>query len=483
MRMTLPPPKVILTVTTILFLSYNTTRAQWTTKLNLTPNAMNASLNENMGQCISVSGDTVHVVWSDKRTTGGAIYYRHSVDAGVTWSDPILLTDSTHKVSMPSIASSGMNVHVVYWDSSTYIHASSFYVGSLDGGNTWAQPVCRDTNTLFWPGVACSGNTVGMSLNKGAFDSTFVYYMGSVNNGTNWSDEQLISTRTGKGRSEDPAIAVNGSHIYLAWNDNRSGNMQIFYKRSTDGGANWGVDSALIHGPATSYSTMVCLDDSNVDVPCGDNRTGSYNVFIRHSSDSGSVTTWGNDKEVTYNTYLNSYPYMVRDSQNLYLVYYQIEAGVQQPGAWYKHSGNGGATWDTAYYLNATTAGGPFIALTNHCTLHVIFPDSGKIYYMQNVIGNCQVATGIDKKDNVQLSANLLSVYPNPASAQLTVKSSIESGIITITDVMGRELATTQLESGVANINTSSFSAGVYFITVKNNTGNILNENKFSVAR
>ncbi len=377
--MTFSPPKVILTVTTLFFLTNTAAHAQWTTKLNITPNAMNAGLNENMGQCISVSGDTLHVVWSDERTKGEAIYYKHSVDGGVTWSNEIALTDTNHKASMPSIASSGMNVHIVYWDSSTYTHASSFYVHSLDGGNTWSKPVCLDTNTIFWPGVACSGNTVALSLNKGAFDSTFVYFMSSADNGTTWSNKQLISTRTGKGRSEDPAIAVNGSHIYLAWNDNRSGRMQIYYKRSTDGGATWGVDSALIYGSGTSYSTMVCLDNSNVDVPCGDSRAGgSYNVFIRHSSDSGSVATWGSDNEVTYNTYVNSYPYMIRDTQNLYLVYSQIGAGVQKPGAWYKHSGNGGATWDTAYYLSATSFGGPFIVLTNHCTLHVIFSDRRK---------------------------------------------------------------------------------------------------------
>ncbi len=102
---------------------------------------------------------------------------------------------------------------------------------------------------------------------------------------------------------------------------------------------------------------------------------------------------------------------------------------------------------------------------------------------MQNVIGNCNQVTGIEGEDKVQYPTNLLSVYPNPASAQLTVKSTVETGFITITDVTGRDLLTTQLVNGSAAINTSSFSTGIYFIAVKNNTGTILSEDKFSVAR
>ncbi len=89
------------------------------------------------------SNDTLHVIWSDKRTNGTAIYYRRSIDTGHTWDTPVAITDTNGKASMPSLAVNGRNIHVVWWDSlneSTSFESSglsgnsSFYIHSTDGG-------------------------------------------------------------------------------------------------------------------------------------------------------------------------------------------------------------------------------------------------------------------------------------------------------------------------------------------------------------
>src|ERR1035437_1510586 len=133
--------------------------AQWSAPVNLSPNAISASLNEDMGPCLAVSGDTLNVVWVDHRSHGEAIYYRHSLDTGVTWSAPIAITDTMGKASFTVIAANGKNIHVVWMDTLNGIRAS-YYIRSLDGGITWGPKVCLDINTVFWPGVAVSGSTV-----------------------------------------------------------------------------------------------------------------------------------------------------------------------------------------------------------------------------------------------------------------------------------------------------------------------------------
>ncbi len=66
-----------------------------------------------------------------------------------------------------------------------------------------------------------------------------------------------------------------------------------------------------------------------------------------------------------------------------------------------------------------------------------------------------------------------IKVYPNPFSNQLTIENKSELSItkISISDLLGREIMTTNVEhSKEININTQSFDSGVYFVKVFNNS-------------
>ncbi len=136
--------------------------AQWSSPVNLSPNAISALLNESMGPCIGVSGDTVHVIWADRFSpTRGAIYYTQSADTGLTWSSPVAITSTNGNAWNPAIAVNGSNIHVVWREIDTLNqHRSSHYKQSLDGGNTWGTNVVLDTVIADWPAVAVSGNSV-----------------------------------------------------------------------------------------------------------------------------------------------------------------------------------------------------------------------------------------------------------------------------------------------------------------------------------
>ena len=105
-----------------------------------------------MGSCIGVSGDTIHVIWTDKLSgTNAALYYTRSLDTGLTWSVPISLTSLNGNAWNPAIAVNGSNVHVVWRDVDTLSgHRASWYKHSLDGGNSWGSSVFLDS-TADWP--------------------------------------------------------------------------------------------------------------------------------------------------------------------------------------------------------------------------------------------------------------------------------------------------------------------------------------------
>ena len=64
----------------------------------------------------------------------------------------------------------------------------------------------------------------------------------------------------------------------------------------------------------------------------------------------------------------------------------------------------------------------------------------------------------------------VFSVYPNPASDEITVSSSLTEGTITLSDVAGKLVKTTSLSGLSTSLNTAGLNNGVYYVTVSNGT-------------
>ena len=453
-------------ITLILLINYGVTltlRAQWSAAVNISPDATSALLNESMGSCIGVSSDTVHVVWADRLSAKrGAIYYTQSADTGLTWSSAVAISDLNDNAFNPAIAVNGRNLHVVWRtvDTINNAHRTSWYKHSLDGGITWGPSIVVDSSIADWPAVAVSGNLVYVAndiVTTSTPYNTEIFFIRSVDNGDTWSSHQQITNSAG--RSEDEAIAAHGSDVYMSWNDNRNGPLQIFYKHSGDAGLTWDPDVLVNSEP--SYGTMVSVDGEYVDVPSTGASSGHYQVHLNSSGDGGS--TWGPDLNLSNdpaNTYY--YPYMVRDSSDLHLTCVKSGTGGQ-----YLHSYNGGATWDSPYNLGFSNIT-PFIAYTG-CVLHVIVPDSGRINYFRNPTGNagphCIITTGISNPAPGQS----LNVYPNPGSDQIFIPiHGKENCEITILNSFGQPVLFQQISNSGAPIpvDISRLSAGLYVVHV-----------------
>ena len=68
--------------------------------------------------------------------------------------------------------------------------------------------------------------------------------------------------------------------VHVVWQDERDGNSEIYYKRSTDGGVSWGSDIRLTNN--TSYSEGACVSVSGqiVYVVWFDYRDGHYRDLL-----------------------------------------------------------------------------------------------------------------------------------------------------------------------------------------------------------
>ena len=443
--------------------------AQWSAPVNISPNAVSAGLNESMGTCIGVSGDTLHVIWSDKFSTKKAvIYYTRSIDSGLTWSNAIPISDINKNALNPAIAVNGPNVHAVWRYIDTLTNKrSSHYIHSIDGGNTWGTELLLDTAIADWPAVAVSGNIVYVAndyVTAASPYNTEIFFLRSIDNGNTWSPHQQISFAVN--RSEDEAITAQGSHVHMSWNDKRTGKFQIFYKESADYGVTWGPD--IVVDTAYDYSTMVSVDGQHIDViAAGHPVSHHYQLLLAQSSDTGS--TWANTIDLTNDTtHTYFYPDMVRSGSDLHIV-----CG-SSIGAKYLHSADGGATWDAPYTFTGSST---FVAYTG-CIVHIIYVDATHhINYLRNPTGNsghCAIITGT-AENSLQ---ETISVYPNPFTNQTTIKffsnENIENASLKIFDLLGNEIKNI---SGITNneikIERGNLTPGIYFYQLKDNINSI----------
>lgn len=89
---------------------------------------------------------------------------------------------------------------------------------------------------------------------------------------------------------------------------------------------------------------------------------------------------------------------------------------------------------------------------------------------------------GIDVGINEISHSAFTSVYPNPCKTQITFKcSATEAKQVSVFDITGRQISTQEIKNGILNLNTSAYSAGMYFYKISDISGNTLDRGKFMV--
>ena len=242
---------------------------------------------------IAVSGNIVHVVWVDNTPGNLDIFYRRSTDGGVSFTDPIKnLSSSATATNSPSIAVSGNNVHVVWAEFQATVEI--LYRRSTDGGSSFPnliKTLSAVGGNSFLPNIAVSGNNVHVVWYDDSPGNVDVFYRKSATNGDTF---QAIKNLSGSAGSSAPlpwrpAIAVNGNSVHVVWDDDTSGNSEIMYRRSIDGGSSFpNIITNLSNDDLTSILPAVTVSGNNIyavwtqSMPSGD-----FDIFYRTSADNG----------------------------------------------------------------------------------------------------------------------------------------------------------------------------------------------------
>lgn len=283
----------------LFFMSIDVCSGEWTTK-TLTSNE---KINEN--PAIATVDRMVHVVWSEQVDNNiSVIAYRRSLDNGDTWSDTIYLSSNTTNAVYPTIAVSGNTVHVA-WSDYRNVNPEVYYVQSTDNGMTWDTP------------------------QRLTYDDPRLLNIYDVN---------MVSEET---------------KVYLAWKDYRSGSSEIFFKRSSDSGKTWGPDQRLTYDYRASYSPSIAVEGSAIYIAY-DDYGSKTNVCVLASNDGGE--TWSLQYVTMNETSARYLKPSIGVSQNVvYLVWEDEPLG--HPEIYFTKSVDGGKSYGAGRALTTSSAG------------------------------------------------------------------------------------------------------------------------------
>lgn len=460
--------KLILIV--MLFAFNGLLHAQWQTELQLT-NVPPSSVTS-YTRCIAASGNDLHVVWMDLRDGSFDIYYKRSSDGGITWGTDIRLTTDPGDSEYPTVAAAGSLV-IAAWHDNRDNNPEIYCKRSTDGGLTWGSDF-RLTNNIAasnYPGVTISGTTVHVVWMDNRDSNEEIYYKNSTDAGTTWGTDTRLTNSAAV--SQFPVIVSSGASLHIAWSDNRDGNYEIYYKHSSDGGVNWTADTRLTFNSAISWFPAISVTGSAVHLAWYDQRDVNEEIYYKRSTDDGA--NWGADVRLTSNSMNSDHPSISASGTGVHIVYENNQNTNIQ--IYYKRSTDGGNTWETPVRMINTvySSGRPSIAVSGQ-VVHSIWYDSRngseEIYYKRNPLGNPLgiTNTGSDIPKDFSVSQN----YPNPFNPVSTINYQLSrAGNVTIKlyDQLGKEAGTLfegsqQAGSYKVTVDGANLASGIYYCRI-----------------
>jgi hypothetical protein len=333
------------------------------------------------------SSNNIHVAWQDDTPGEFEIYYQRSTNGGSSWTQKRLSWNVGWSANPAIAVDSGNHVHVV-WDDLTPGSEEIFYRMSTNGGANWAavKRLTWSSGSSLRPAVAVdSSDNLHLVWQDEASSNFEIYYKKSTDGGSTWTTKRLCWN---SGSSLRPSIAVDSSDtIHVVWRDNTSGNDEIYYKKSANGGVTW-IAKRLSWSTGLSIAPVVATDSgNNIHVFWYDSSPGNWEIYHKRSTNSGG--TWLGTTRLTWNTGSSIRPAVAVDaSNNIHLAWEQeISTNLE---IFYKRSTNGGSNWTTKRLSwNSGSSQYPAIATDLGNNIHVVWkddtPGNGEIYYRKGI--------------------------------------------------------------------------------------------------
>ncbi len=332
------------------------------------PDIMVSDSNETADQLhpdVAISpNQTIYVIWEDSRNDPNPesppryvdIFISASYNMGRIFSRNVQITDNSETLakSEPSIAIDPEGtIYVAWWD-----HTGLYLQKSLDGV-TFTEPVEVSTGISGTFKIAPSvcapvAGKVYVAYSSPNDMAGRIFVAISSDGGANFH-----STRVDDGGADfrtNPDIGADqGGNVYVVWQDQRNGDSDIYFSRSTNGGISFSPNVRVNDDNGNSLQELPSLalgKTGNIYVVWGDWRNGGSDIFFSKSTDGGASFGDGlrNDNDIQVDDYplsaMHDHPVVaIGDSERILVSWRDTRNGLNDQDIYFTSSEDGGQTF------------------------------------------------------------------------------------------------------------------------------------------
>lgn len=309
----------------------------------------------------------------------------------------------------------------------------------------------------------------------------------STNGGLNWSATVNVED-IAAGQGSNVCSGTN-NQIYVVW---AAGGIR--FDKSTNGGTSFGTDFQLSNVGSTNGFPFICVDYSanstrgNVYVVWDDTRGGSSDIWFQKSTNGGANWLASPVRINDVSAAAQYWPSIQCDNNgNLFAIYYDNRLGVTQINSYVAYSTDAGNTWVNQVLSDSTFTNqepnsdvrfGDYIQIDAFSGKVIpVWTDQRKGYpnqeiYTANLIGLIPISM---ISSEVPKEFKLHSNYPNPFNPSTRIQFDIPGSSfvrLRVFDALGkevRELINKELAPGKyeTEFNALNLTSGVYFYKIE----------------
>lgn len=261
----------------------------WSEETQLTTDS---GANVGVSACQALDG-TVWLFWASDRAGNFDIYYKTSLNLGSSWSNDTQLTTYSGQDLKPSVRQLSNGTIFVVWSSDRTGGYDIYLKTSSDGGVSWSDPICLTNSSVLdkSPSIAqMSDGTVWLFWSSDGIGHYDIYY--KHYNGFYWSSPESLTSDT-KVDSNPFVFQTFDGKIWVFWSSrepSEAGTDDVYYKYSSDNGVTW---SGKIQFTTDTYD----------DIWPSAVQTDDLRIWVVWTSDRADQPDWGN-WDIYYNTSL-----------------------------------------------------------------------------------------------------------------------------------------------------------------------------------
>ncbi len=202
---------------------------------------------------------TLYLAYGDVIPSGQdtSMRFSHSLDRGATWAATSEIGGGPGTFISPVIATRPNGTVYVAW--LDWLEGNILFARSWNRGVTWGAPVqvnpvagttAFDEAHVWWLSlpsiVADAQGRISLAWPDGGTGDLDVLVAQSEDDGTSWSFPVRINDDASGREQRMVSLALDpDDRLHAAWFDNRTGNLNVFYSNSTDGGETWSANARV----------------------------------------------------------------------------------------------------------------------------------------------------------------------------------------------------------------------------------------------